>query len=71
MKYETFSNLPEFNMILQSAYLNLFHGATPEIMEAILEAYQDMEDYVGAAAVATAIEQWKSFKGFCRVGNIY
>ena len=40
MKYDNFSNLPEFNMILQSAYLNLFHGATPDIMEAILDAYR-------------------------------
>jgi hypothetical protein len=57
----------EYKMTYQSTLLSLAQGIDVEILEYIRDEYEDEEMYEACLAMTTAIEQYKTFKGFAKI----
>lgn len=49
-----------YKMVLESTYLALATGQGEEMMQYILEIYEQDENYEACAAMITAIQNWKA-----------
>lgn len=49
-----------YKLVLESTYLALAQGMGTEKIDAILEAYEQDENYEACAAIVVAVENWKS-----------
>lgn len=49
-----------YSIVLENTYLSLAQGAGEEMMLAILDAYEQDENYEACAAIVTAVENWKA-----------
>ena len=64
-------NDPMYKMVLESTYISLAQGVEPQMLEYILENYEEDENYEACAAMSVALAQWKEYDGNCRVGDTY
>jgi hypothetical protein len=49
-----------YKLVLENTYLSLAQGMGTEMMDAILEVYEQEENYEACAAIMVAIENWKA-----------
>ena len=49
-----------YKLVLENTYLSLAQGVGTEMMDAILEVYEQEENYEACVAIVTAVENWKS-----------
>ena len=57
----------EYKMTYSSTLLSLAQGMDVEILEHIRDEYENEEMYEACLAMTTAIEQYNSFNGLCKI----
>tara|TARA_R110002074_G_scaffold202388_1_gene370232 strand:+ start:71 stop:292 length:222 start_codon:yes stop_codon:yes gene_type:complete len=57
----------EYKMTYSSTLLSLAQGMDVEILEYIRDEYEAEEMYEACLAMTTAIEQYNTFDGLCRI----
>ena len=49
-----------YQIVLQNTYLSLATGVEEEMLDMVLEVYEQDENYEACAAITVAIENWKA-----------
>lgn len=60
-----------YKLVLENTYLSLAQGIEEDVINAILEVYEEEENYEACAAIITALENWKNAETNCRVKKVW
>ena len=60
-----------YKLVLENTYLSLAQGMGTEMMDAILEVYEQEENYEACAAIITAVENWKAAGSPSNINTIW
>lgn len=60
-----------YKLVLENTYLSLSQGMGEEMMQAILEVYEEDENYEACAAIMVATENWKAAGSPTNINTIW
>ena len=60
-----------YKLVLENTYLSLAQGMGTEMMDAILELYEQEENYEACAAIIVAVASWKSAGSPTNINTIW
>jgi hypothetical protein len=59
----------EYKVAYQSTLLNLALGADEQVLQAVLDTYEEDEMFEACLGMQVAIEQFKTYEGFAKIRN--